>query len=149
MTTLVTNPKAKRPSILFAAALLALLGLAGSWWLTERQWLGGLYCFEQPGQVWGLAPLPAGLTPECPASSSYRREVRQGLGRVEQFRLTGWQPRALLDTFTEAGYLPQTDDLMSSDYSAFLARGTDRIQYSAVRQGNQTLITVSGVPQRP
>ncbi|ADY27288.1 hypothetical protein Deipr_2158 (plasmid) [Deinococcus proteolyticus MRP] len=141
--------KARRQTAVFAAGLLALLVLAGGWYLSERRWLSDLYCFEQPGQVWSLAPLPASMAPECPASRSYRQEVRQGLGRVEQFRLSGWQPRALLSTFTDAGYLQQTDDLLSGDYSAFLARGTDRIQYSAVRQGSETLITVSGVPQRP
>ncbi|MDO4264172.1 MAG: hypothetical protein Q4C67_08230 [Deinococcus sp.] len=124
------------------------MALAGGWFLTERRWLSALYCFEQPGQVWGLAALPPNVTPECPAASSYRQEVRRGLGRVEQFRLSGWQPRALLTTFTGAGYLPQTDDLLSGDYSAFLVRGTDRIQYNAVRQGGETLITISGVPQR-
>lgn len=141
----------KRRSMLWAAWLLALLVVlaAGSWQLTERRWQSALYCFEESGQVWSVAPIPAGLTPECPASHSYRREVRQGLGRVEQFRLSGWHPRALLDTLTGAGYLPQTDDLLSNDYSAFLVRGTDRIQYSAVRQGTETLITISGVPQRP
>ena len=132
-----------RVGLMVAAALLLL---ALIFWQSERRWLGDLYCFDQPGQVWGLASIPADLQPECPASASYRQEVRERLGRVEQFRVSGWQPKALLPVFTEAGYMPQTDDLLSNDYSAFLARGAERIQYSAVRQGPETLITVSGPP---
>ncbi|WP_261665052.1 hypothetical protein [Deinococcus sp. Marseille-Q6407] len=135
-----------RAALLVVAILLLALG--AFWGLNERRWAGPLYCFEQLGSVWGIAPVPPGITPECPASSSYRQDIRQGLGRAEQFRLSGWQPKALLGTLTGAGYRPQTDDLLDDDYSAFLFRGSERIQYSAVRQGSETLITVSGPPQK-
>ena len=140
------NKSAQLAALLTGALLLIL---AGGWFLLrEQRWQGDLYCFDQPGTIWGLAEIPAGVTPECPSSDSYRQDIRQGLGRVEQFRLPGWQPKALLETWTAAGYLPQTDDLMSNDYSAFLSRGAERIQYSAVRQGSETLITVSGPAQQ-
>ncbi|WP_230271200.1 hypothetical protein [Deinococcus sp. 6YEL10] len=72
----------------------ALVGLGGWWVLTERRWQSPLFCIERPGTLWnGLAPLPAGFTPECPTySRSYREEIRAGLSRVEMYRVAGWQP---------------------------------------------------------
>jgi hypothetical protein len=57
-----------------------------------------VYCIEKSGALWaGLAPLPAGYTPECPESHSYRLEVRDGLSRVERYRVDGWHPKAILE----------------------------------------------------
>ncbi|WP_216322095.1 hypothetical protein [Deinococcus aestuarii] len=130
-----------------AGALVGLLGLGG--WLTvERRWQGDLYCIGRPGTLWnGLAPLPGGLTPECPTySRTYRAEVRRGESRIEQYRLPGWQPRALLDPFRRAGYRQLTDDALPGSYSAFLNREGDLLQYHATREGNTTLIAISGQP---
>ena len=139
-----------RIGLLIAANLLVF----GAGWLAqqrrieEQRWQGALYCFEAQDMVWGLATIPQGVQPECPSSSSYRQEIRQGLGRTEQFRLAGWQPVALLDIFTAAGYSQQTSDLSSNDYAAFLQKvntdSIERLQYNAVRQGQSTLITISG-----
>ena len=127
------------------ALLTAVLAAALAAWLWLRT-PGPLYCFTDPGQIWGAAAIPPGVQPECPQSPSYRRELLSGAGRTEQFRLSGWQPRALLPTFQAQGFVQRTDDLLSDDYSAFLTRGTERIQYSALRDGTETLITVSGPP---
>lgn len=129
--------------------MVAGLAVLGGWWFTvERRWQGDLYCIERPGTLWnGLAPLPGGLTPECPTySRAYRQEVRQGLGRIEQYRLPGWQPTALLDPFKRAGYRQLTEDPFSDNYSAFLSRGSDVLQYIAMREGDSTLIAISGRP---
>ncbi|WP_216329141.1 hypothetical protein [Deinococcus aestuarii] len=134
--------------IVLAVALVGLLGLGGWWFAVERRWQGNLYCIERPGTLWnGLAPLPAGLTPECPTySRTYRQEVRQGFSRIEQYRLPGWQPRALLDPFKRAGYQQLTDDALPGNYSAFLNKGGDLLQYHATREGDTTLIAISGKP---
>ncbi|WP_102128163.1 hypothetical protein [Deinococcus planocerae] len=130
-----------------AGVLVGLLGLGG-WFTVERRWQGDLYCIGRPGTLWnGLAPLPGGLAPECPTySRSYRAEVRRGESRIEQYRLPGWQPRALLGPFRRAGYRQLTDDALPGSYSAFLNREGDLLQYHATREGNTTLIAISGQP---
>lgn len=133
---------------LTAVAVAALLAL-GAWWLAaERRWQSALYCIGQPGTLWnGLVPLPNGLQPECPASRSYRQEVRQGESRVEQYRLPGWQPKALLDPLRQAGYRPLTDDpIAPGNYAAFLDRQGRMLHYLATLEGQTTLITLSGRP---
>lgn len=133
---------------LVLAAAVAGLAVLGGWWFTvERRWQGEVYCIERPGTLWnGLAPLPSGLTPECPTySRAYRQEVRQGLARIEQYRLSGWQPKALLDPFKRAGYW-QLNDPLPSNYSAFLSWESDVVQYLATREEGTTLIAISGRP---
>ncbi|MCD0168127.1 MULTISPECIES: hypothetical protein [unclassified Deinococcus] len=127
----------------------ALVGLGGWWVLTERRWQSPLFCIERPGTLWnGLAPLPAGFTPECPTySRSYREEIRAGLSRVEMYRVAGWQPQALLPLFRTAGYRQLTDDpIAPGNYAAFLGRGGAELQYLATREDQTTLITISGKP---
>jgi hypothetical protein len=119
----------------WAAALLALVVIAGlsGRALNERRWSGPLYCIEKPGTVWnGLAPLPTGYTPECPESRTYRQEVRSGFSRVESYRTSGWQPKALLETLKAAGFRQTTDGYT--------------LQYLATLQEGQTVVTLSGRP---
>lgn len=134
---------------LLAAALVAALLAVGGWWFAlERRWQGPLYCIARPGALWnGLAPLPAGLTPECPQSRSYRQEVRQGESRVEQYRLPGWHPKALLGPLKAAGFTLLTDDpIAPGNYASFLNRGGVMLHYLATLEGDTTLITLSGRP---
>ena len=130
-----------------AAALLAL-ALAAFWWGLQGRAPGELWCIGRPGTVWnGLAPLPAGVTPECPGSQSYREEVRRGESRIEQYRVPGWQPRALVPVLTAAGYRQLTDeDINVGNYAAFFDRGGDLLQYVAAREGESTLIGIGGQP---
>lgn len=135
-----------------ALALLAALGLGlGTWQARESRWRGPLYCIEQPGRVWGLAPLPAGARPTCPQSRSYRREVREGFARVEQYTLAGWRPRALLAPLQQAGFVPEGQQggiyADEDEYADFLRRGGEQLQYVAERlPGEVTRITLSGRP---
>lgn len=129
---------------LLGAVLLASLALV---WVQEGRWRSPLYCISAPGTLWGgLVPLPPAFEPRCPPSQSYRREVRAGQSRVEQYRVAGWQPRAVADLLKAAGYVLIEDELKSSDhYSAFLGRVVPaELHYTAVRDGDGTLITVSG-----
>ena len=83
---------------------LVVLGGLGFYLIGERRWSGPLYCIEKPGTLWnGFAPLPAGYTPECPESTSYRQEVRSGQSRVERYRVYGWQPKAILEVMKQEG----------------------------------------------
>lgn len=139
----------KRLWVLVAAAAAGLFSLGGWWFLTERRWQSPLFCIEQPGVLWnGLAPLPAGFTPECPVySRSYRDEIRSGFSRVEMYRVAGWRPDALLPLFRKAGYQQLTDDpIAPGNYAAFLGQGTAELQYLATQEGTTTLITISGKP---
>lgn len=135
----------RRPPLLLLLPVLALLALA-VWGAREARWRGPLYCIGQTGQVWGLAPVPAGLTPGCPQSQSYRQEVRQGFARVEQYSLPGWHPRALLPAFQAAGFVPEggaEDD--GDEFAVFLGRAGERVQYVAdLQPDGHTLITLSG-----
>lgn len=130
-----------------AGVALAALGAA---YLHGGRWQGPLYCIARPGQLWAGAAgaLPAAAMPECPASDSYRREIRSGQSQVELYRLPGWQPGVLLEQLKRAGYVQETDDPINPGiYSAFLRRGSERVQYLAVREGATTLVTLSGRPQ--
>lgn len=121
------------------------------WQTRENRWRGPLHCIEQPGQVWGLSPLPAGATPGCPQSRSYRQEVREGFARVEQDTLAGWRPRALLPAWQRAGFVSagQADGIYADEdeYADFLRRGQQQLQDVAERlPGAVTRITLSGRP---
>lgn len=146
----MTRRGARVPALALLAALTVGLGV---WWASESRWRGPLYCIEQPGQVWGLSPLPAGTTPGCPQSRSYRQEVREGFARVEQYTLAGWRPRALLPALQRAGFVPagQADGIYADEdeYADFLRRGGEQLQYVAERlPGAVTRITLSGRPSR-
>ena len=86
------------------------------------------------------------MTQECPQSASYRQEVREGLTRVEQYRLTGWQPLALMEPLKRAGYVLLEDELRGrNNYSVFLGRSVPaELFYTAVQEGKDTVITLSG-----
>lgn len=134
------------------AGTLALLGVVllsglAVVWGQEARWRSPLYCISVPGTLWnGLAPLPPSVEPLCPQAQSYRREVRAGQSRVEQYRVAGWQPRAVADLLKTSGYSLIEDELRGADhYSAFLGRVVPaELHYTAVRDGEGTLITVSG-----
>lgn len=140
---------ANKPKILFFSVLsLCIAGLA-FWWSQESRWHSDMYCIEKPGTVWnGLAPLPAGINAECPQSQSYRQEVREGLSRVEQYRVAGWKPRALISTLQKAGFMQVTDEPIGpGNYTAFLGqRGDIQLNYVAMKEEKTTLITISGRP---
>ncbi|ULH17828.1 hypothetical protein MF271_21760 (plasmid) [Deinococcus sp. KNUC1210] len=133
----------------WAVPLLAVI-LVGWWQLREARWAGALYCIERPGTLWnGAASLPAGYTPECPASQSYRQEVRSGFSRVERYRTAGWQPKALLETLKQAGYRQITDDPIAPGNDAVFLQGPGgMVQYLATLQQEQTVVTLSGRPER-
>jgi len=139
-----------RPLLMLMLPLLAF-GAAFLAWNTRQAQLrnGPLYCITQPGQVWGLAPVPVGAVPGCPQSQSYRREVQEGSARVEQYTLKGWQPRALLPTFEAAGFVQVGGAEDSGEsFAAFLDRGAERVQYTAdLQPGGETLIGLSGQPR--
>jgi len=72
---------------LLGAVLLTAVALV---WMQDGRWRSPLYCVATPGTLWnGLVPLSGGMEPRCPQSQSYRQEVRQGLSRVEQYRVAG------------------------------------------------------------
>lgn len=128
--------------VVVVAVALALLA-------REARWRGPLYCIERAGQLWGgqAGALPPGFSPQCPATASYRAEVRRGETRVEQYTAAGWQPRALLGALRGAGWTQLSDEPVSArTYVAFLERGGVQIQYLADRTGAGTLITLSGRP---
>ncbi|MDL2344383.1 hypothetical protein QOL99_09475 [Deinococcus sp. MIMF12] len=130
---------------------LALLAGVGVWQVGERRWRGPLYCIAEPGRVWGVSPLPAGATPACPESRSYREEVRSGFARVEQYVLPGWRPRVLVAALEAGGYVPQggPEGLYrdADEFAALLNRGTEQLQYVAERlPGPRTRVTLSGRP---
>lgn len=132
---------------LWLAGLLALLCLALGWQLAAHwRWSGPLYCIQQRGLIWGVAPLPPTLTPTCPSSPSYRQEVLSGETKVEQYRVQGWQPKAALPLLQQAGYTLLTKELDSpAAYSIFLGRQLPgELQYTAIPEGPETLITISG-----
>ncbi|MDV6374053.1 hypothetical protein [Deinococcus arenicola] len=133
----------------FLAAFAVLGVLAGGWLARELVARGPLYCISQAEKLWnGVAPLPTGVQAECPQSQSYRAEVRSSDTRVEQYRVQGWQPRALIAAMKTGGYLQITDEPIGpGNYSAFLGRaGVPEVQYVATQQGETTLITLSGRP---
>jgi len=135
-----------------ALALLAALAVGlVAWQARESRWRGPLYCIEQPGRVWGLAPVPAAATPGCPQSRSYRREVRESFARVEQYTLAGWRPRALLPALQAAGFVSQGQEngvyADEDEFADFLRRGREQLQYVAERlPGEVTRVTLSGRP---
>lgn len=131
--------------LVVAGLLLAGLVAAGAAWWAQRP--AALYCVQQPGTVWnGLFALPGDLRPQCPASASYRREVRSGQSRVEQYRLSGWQPRRLLPELARAGYTLREDEIGGpGHYSVFLGRTAPaQLFYTAVQVPGGTLLTLSG-----
>ena len=134
------------PVILAAALVIALLSVL-LW--PEMRWRSPLYCFDARGQVWGgtVGPIPAGALPECPNNASYVREVRERVSRVESYRLQGWRPEALLPPLRSAGWrLMARDAINPRILTMFLDGPTGRVQYLAQREGDTTLITLSGRP---
>lgn len=141
--------RGSRHRLALGLAVAVLATVAGVYLARESRWRGPLYCIEKTGSVWnGAAPLPPGFQPECPQSNSYRAEVRSGDTRVEQYRVQGWQPRALNAAMKAGGYIQITDEPIGpGNYSAFLGRaGVPEIQYLANQEGDTTLITLSGRP---
>lgn len=115
----------------------------------EARWRGPLYCIERAGQLWGgqAGALPPGFRPQCPATASYRAEVRLGETRVEQYAAAGWQPRALIPALRAAGWQQLSDEPVNAGtYVAFLERGGAQLQYLADRTEAGTRITLSGRP---
>jgi len=138
---------ARRGPLGLLAALILTAALAWTWWAQVGRWQAPLYCIAQRGTVWnGLFPLLEGASPRCPRSATYRREVRDGLTRVEQYRLEGWQPLALMGPLRDAGYGLLEDETGGPDhYSVFLGRvNPAELYYTAVPDGTGTLITLSG-----
>lgn len=132
---------------LFIAGLLALLCIPAGWGLASLgQRSSPLYCIQQRGKVWGVAKLPAEWQPTCPHSSTYRQEVKRGETKVEQYRISGWHPKAALPLLKQSGYLLLTKELDSAaGYSAFLGRQLPgELQYTAIPEGANTIITISG-----
>ncbi|WP_107136795.1 hypothetical protein [Deinococcus arcticus] len=139
----------KRPLVVFAAAVLLVLAGAAAWWQGGARWRSALYCFEEPGQVWGLAPLPAGATPACPESRTVRAEVRAGQTRIEQYLFADWQPETVLKRLERGGFARLTtrpDD--GIQFEAVLTRGRERVLYIAEHRGAGTLVHVGGTPVR-
>ena len=138
----------RAPAALWLIGVLALFGLGlGGWLVRESRWQGPLYCIERAGQLWGgeAGARPPGFAPACPTSASYRREVRSGAGRVEQYRAPGWQPRALLRRFTSHGFVLLSGEFVNPNlYEAFVERQGARLYYLAERQGNTTAVIISG-----
>ena len=125
-------------------ALVLVLGMAA---LTWRPAAEALYCIRQPGTLWnGLMPLPEGLEPRCPTSGTYRQEIQDGLSRVEQYVAPGWQPQVLMGPLKRAGYVLLEDETRGPQhYSVCLGRSVPaELYYTAVPDGPNTLITVSG-----
>lgn len=132
--------------VLIVGGLGLLLGGSLNWWSTQAHWNAALYCITEPNRVWSVAPRPQTWQLECPQSASYRREIRNGDSRVEQFRLRGWQPKAVLKVLQDAGYRQLEDELLGQDhYSAFIGKSAPgEIFYTAKKEGVETLVTVSG-----
>ena len=131
--------------LLVAAALTACLALI--WWQTAGHWQTSLYCIGKKGTVWnGLFTVPAGLTPGCPQSGTYRQEVKDGQTRVEQYRVQGWQPQVLLEPLKQAGFTQLEDETSGlNHYSVFMGRNAPaELYYTAIPDGPNTLITLSG-----
>ena len=139
----LSTPASKRLSAALGLSIIVL----GAYFYGLNQHRQLLYCLERPGQVWnGLFPVPLGMEQQCPASDSYRQEVRQGLSRVEQYRLPGWQPQALMQPLKQAGYVLLEDELtVGKHYSVFLGRTVPaELFYTAIPEGGETVITLSG-----
>ncbi|GAA5435824.1 hypothetical protein M8445_11480 [Deinococcus aquaticus] len=133
--------------VVWVVAALVLLAGAGAWWQSGARWRGDLYCFEQPGRVWGLAAVPAGGTPTCPESRTVRAEIRSGNTRLEQFAFPQWQPDAVLDVLRAGGFTRFTerpDDGIQREI--VLLRGQERLTFIAEHQGAGMLVHLSGVP---
>ncbi|MBZ9714609.1 hypothetical protein [Deinococcus multiflagellatus] len=137
------------PRVLPALVALLLVCAGAVWWASGARWRGALYCFEQPGQVWGVAPMPAGATPTCPESRSVRAEVRAGQTRLEQYLFSDWQPEAVLKRLEDAGFARLTtrpDDGVQLE--VVLTRGQERVLYIAEHRGAGTLVHVGSTPVR-
>ena len=141
-------PASERRSVLWLLAAIALTaGLASAWWQTAGHWQTRLYCIGRNGSVWnGLFAVPAGLKPQCPQGATYRQEVRTGQTRVEQYRVSGWHPQALIEPLKQAGFGKLEDEIEGpSHYSVFMGRSAPaELFYTAVADGQDTLITLSG-----
>ena len=128
--------------LLLAAALL-LLG--GVWFARESRWQRPLYCFERPGQVWGVAAQPEHAVPTCPESDTVRGEVRRGQTRIEQFTLPAGQPETLLRLMQSAGYAVvsrKPDDGIQLE--VILRKGGDQVMYFAEHHPESTFVTLTG-----
>ncbi|MPY68258.1 hypothetical protein F8S09_16500 [Deinococcus sp. SDU3-2] len=127
-------------------SLLALVG-AGTYVATELRWRSPTYCIERRGQVWNgeAGALPTDYRPQCPASSSYRAEVRRGDTRVEQYVTSGWHPEALAEQFKAQGFRELDAELITPGlYEVILEKSNGKVYYLAARQGDVTEITING-----
>lgn len=131
--------------ILLTLLLGSALGLL-LWTRPSSPTNNALYCFENSSTVWSAAPRDPSWTPECPQSTSYKEEVQKGDSRVEQFRLSGWQPKVIFNLLRQAGYVQVEDEIEgSTHHSAFMGKGAPgEVFYTAVKEQNTTLITISG-----
>ncbi len=128
---------------------VALVALAVPVAVREGHWRGTLYCIERPGQLWGGAfgPVPEGAVPECPQTASYRGEVRRGESKVEQYRLSGWQPTRLKDLLVRRGVAVLEAEFVNAGvYEAFVQAGPGKVYVLAERTRSGTLLTLIGRP---
>lgn len=66
-------------------------------------------------------------------------------GSPRQYRVAGWQPQALLPLFRTAGYQRLTDGPISpGNYAAFSRHEGAELKHLTTREGQTTLITISG-----
>lgn len=126
--------------------LVALVGV-GAYAATELRWRLPTYCIERRGQLWNgdAGALPSGYSPQCPASASYRTEVRRGDTRVEQYVTPGWRPGELAAQFKAQGFRELDAELIHPGlYEAILEKSKGKVYYLATRQGDSTEITING-----
>ena len=131
---------------LLVLGLLAFGGV-GAYAVTELRWRSPAYCIERRGRLWNgeAGGLPPGYRPQCPASASYRAEVRRGETRVEQYVTTGWRPDELAAQFKAQGFRELDAELINPGlYEAILEKAKGKIYYLATRQGDTTEITING-----
>lgn len=132
--------------VLLVLVLVALVGVT-AYAATELRWRSPTYCIEQRGQLWNgeAGALPSGYRPQCPASGSYRAEVRRGDTRVEQYLISGWRPDELAAQFKAQGFRELDAELINPElYEAILERSKGKVYYLATRRGDTTEITING-----
>lgn len=106
------------------------------------------YCIQTPGQVWGVAPLPAAATATCPESPTVREEVRSGTTRLEQYELSGWQPEPVLRALQDGGFriLSRIPDDGIQDAAVLIRESgghDEQLTYVADRMNGNTLVSIT------